>query len=60
MNEPPLSIRQANHLARNAARVSADPVDPALWRVEDEYRIEAHEPMTREQWLAFLAGWKRT
>jgi len=54
MKDRPLTIRQANRLANGAARVSADPLDPRLWRVEDDGRAEAHEPMTRRQWLAFL------
>jgi hypothetical protein len=29
-------------------------VDRWLWRVEAEGMVEAHEPMTREAWLAFL------
>ena len=58
MNQRPLAIEQANRLGRGAARVSVDPIDPTLWRVEDDGRVEAHEPMTREQWLAFLADWR--
>jgi len=54
MKDRPLTIRQANRLANASARVSADPVDPRLWRVEDDGRVEAHEPMTHRQWLAFL------
>ena len=49
-----LTIQQANRLARGNVRVSADPVDPSLWRVEDDEATEAHEPMTRDQWVAFL------
>jgi len=49
-----LMIREANRLARGRARVSRDPVDRRLWRVEAEGMVEAHEPMTREAWLAFL------
>jgi len=37
--------------------VSADPIDPSLWRVEDGEVIEAHEPMTASEWLAFLKTW---
>jgi len=54
-----LTIPQANRLARGTARVSADPVDPSLWRVEDDEATEAHAPMTRDQWVAFLKGWVR-
>ena len=59
MNQRPLTIAQANRLARGAARVSVDLIAPTLWRVEDDGRVEAHEPMTHEQWLAFLADWRR-
>ena len=52
-----LSIREANRLATGRAHVSADPVDPTLWRVEDEHATEAHEPMTASAWLAFLNDW---
>ena len=54
-----LTIQQANRLARGNVRVSADPVDPSLWRVEDDEATEAHEPMTRDQWVAFLKTWAR-
>ena len=54
-----LTIQQANRLARGKVRVSVDPVDPSLWRVEDAEATEAHEPMTRDQWVAFLKTWVR-
>jgi len=56
-SDTPLSIREANRLARGTVRVSADPIDPSLWRVEDDDATEAHEPMTRDQWVAFLRTW---
>jgi len=56
-NDKPLSIRQANRLADGRVHVSRDPVDPSLWRVEDEDACEAHEPMTASAWLAFLNDW---
>ena len=52
-----LSIREANRLATGRAHVSPDPIDPTLWRVEDEHATEAHEPMTASAWLAFLNDW---
>ena len=55
--DSPLSIRDANRLARETVHVSVDPIDPSLWRVEDDEATEAHEPMTRRQWLAFLNDW---
>jgi len=55
--EQTLTIEQANRLARGRARVSADPIDPSLWRVEDDEATEAHEPMTRDEWVAFLKDW---
>ena len=58
MNERPLTIAQANRSAAGKAHVSVDPVDPTLWRVEDDDRTEAHEPMTRRQWMEFLAQWE--
>ncbi len=56
-DDQPLSIRDANRLARGTVRVSADRVDPSLWRVEDDQAVEAHEPMTASEWLAFLNDW---
>ena len=55
--EQTLTIEQANRLARGKVRVSADPIDPMLWRVEDDEATEVHEPMTRDQWVAFLKDW---
>jgi len=49
-----LTIREANRLARGRARVTVDPEDGRLWQVERPGSIQAHEPMTREAWLAFL------
>ena len=56
-DDRPLSIRQANCIAGGRVRVSADTVDPSLWRVEDDEAIEVHEPMTASAWLAFLENW---
>ena len=56
-DDRPLTIRQANHTAAGLVRVSVDPVDPTLWRVEDDGATEAHEPMTRDEWVAFLKDW---
>ena len=52
----PLMVREANRLARGRAKVSVDPEDGRLWRVERDggQSVQAHEPMTREAWLAFL------
>ena len=55
--EQDLTIAEANNIARGKVRVSVDPVDPALWRVEDDQATEAHEPMTRDEWVAFLKDW---
>ena len=55
--DKPLSIRQANRVAARRVHVSADPIDPSLWRVEDDEATEAHEPMTASEWLAFLKNW---
>jgi len=49
-----ITIREANRLARGQAKVSVDPEDARLWRVERPGSVQAHEPMTREGWLAFL------
>jgi len=49
-----LTIREANRLARGRATVTVDPEDGRLWQVERPGSVEAHEPMTREAWLAFL------
>ena len=51
-----LTIREANRLARDRAKVSVDPEDGRLWRVERPGSVQAHEPMAREAWLAFLNG----
>ena len=56
-SDTPLSIHQANRLAAGRVRVSADPIDPTLWRVEDDEATEVHEAMTRDQWVAFLNDW---
>jgi len=50
----PLTVREANRLARGRAKVSVDPEDARLWRVERPGSVQAHEPMTHEAWLAFL------
>ena len=52
-----LTIREANRLARGTVRVSTDPVDASLWRVEDDEATESHEPMTRDGWVEFLKNW---
>ena len=51
-----LTIREANRLAEGRAKVSVAPEDGRLWRVERDggRSVQAHEPMTREAWLAFL------
>lgn len=54
MKKQVLTIHEANRLARGRAKVSADPEDARLWRVERPGSVQAHEPMTREAWLAFL------
>ncbi len=56
-SDMPLSIRQADRIAAGRVHVSADPIDPSLWRVEDDEATEAHEPMTASEWLAFLKTW---
>jgi len=50
----PLTVREANRLARGRAKVSVDPEDARLWRVQRPGSVQAHEPMTCEAWLAFL------
>jgi len=56
MKKQALTIRKANRLAKGRAKVSVDPEDARLWRVERDggQSVQAHEPMTREAWLAFL------
>jgi formylmethanofuran dehydrogenase subunit E len=49
-----LTIREANRLARGRAKVTVDPEDGRLWQVQRPGSVQAHEPMTREAWLAFL------
>jgi hypothetical protein len=49
-----LTIREANRLAKGRAKVTVDPEDARLWRVERPGSVQAHEPMTREAWLGFL------
>jgi len=55
MKKQVLTIREANRLAKGRAKVSADPEDARLWRVERPGSVEAHEPMTRLAWQTFLA-----
>ena len=54
MKKQVLTIREANRLAKGRAKVSVDPEDARLWQVERPGSVQAHEPMTREAWLAFL------
>jgi len=49
-----LTIREANRLAAGRATVTVDPEDGRLWQVQRPGSVQAHEPMTREAWLAFL------
>jgi len=56
MKKQVLTIREANRLARGRAKVSVNPEDRRLWRVERPGSVQAHEPMTREAWLAFLGA----
>jgi hypothetical protein len=49
-----LTIEEANRLARGRAKVKADTEDGRLWQVQRPDSVQAHEPMTREAWLAFL------
>ena len=52
-----LTIREANRLAKSlwkTVKVRRDPEDARLWRVERPGSVQAHEPMTREAFLAFL------
>jgi hypothetical protein len=51
----PLTIREANRLAKGRAKVSVDPEDARLWRVERPGSVEAHTPMTKLAWQTFLA-----
>jgi len=50
----PLTVREANRLAQGRVKVSVDPEDARLWCVERPGSVQAHEPMTREAFLAFL------
>jgi len=57
MKKQVLTIREANRLAKSqwkTVKVRRDPEDARLWRVERPGSVQAHEPMTREAWLAFL------
>jgi hypothetical protein len=49
-----LTIQEANRLAAGRAKVTVDPEDGRLWQVQRPGSVQAHEPMTREAWLAFL------
>lgn len=55
MKKQVLTIREANRLAKGRAKVSVDPEDARLWRVEADGWVEAHEPMGRLAWQTFLA-----
>ncbi|MBM4020418.1 MAG: hypothetical protein FJ288_19215, partial [Planctomycetes bacterium] len=39
----PLAVREANRLAKGRAKVSVDPEDGRLWRVERPGSVQAHE-----------------
>ena len=57
MKKQVLTIREANRLAKarwKTVKVRRDPEDARLWRVERPGSVQAHEPMTREAFLAFL------
>jgi len=56
-DDHPLTIHEGNRIAAGRVRVSADTIDPSLWRVEDDEAAEVHEPMTRDRWVAFLKDW---
>ena len=56
-NRPLLTIDEANRIADGKVRVSPDPSDVALWRIDDDGSSEAHAPMTRDEWVAFLKDW---
>jgi len=56
-DDHPLTIRQANRIATGRVHVSADTIDPSLWRLEDDEAVEVHESMTRDRWVAFLKDW---
>jgi len=52
-----LTVAQANALAKyhwKTVKVRRDPEDGRLWQVQRPGSIQAHEPMTREAWRAFL------
>lgn len=51
-----LTIEAANQMACGLAEVSVDPIDHGLWRVDFSGGTEAHEPMTRAEWVRWLAG----
>ena len=55
MKKQVLTVREANRLAKGRAKVTVDPEDGRLWRVEAEGMVEAHEPMTQLAWQTFLA-----
>ena len=53
-----LTIEQARRLAKGRVRVHCDAIDPTLWRISlpgNPRCAEVHAPMTRAEWLAFLA-----
>ena len=58
-DDRPLTIREANRVARGRAGVFRSKVDPTLWEVTDRegFFLGAYEPMDRKAWLAFLAEW---
>jgi hypothetical protein len=52
-----LTVAQANALAKyhwKTVKVRRDPEDGRLWQVQRPGSVQAHEPMTREAWRAFL------
>lgn len=53
-----LTIDQANQIAGEMARVDACDVDLRLWDITSAAGgTESHAPMTRQQFIKFLAAW---
>ena len=51
-NPKPLTLAQANRVARGRAQITRDKIEPSLWQIGGY----ALAPMTRRELLAFLRG----
>ena len=51
-----LTIDEANKIIGDCGQVNADLVDDSLWQIESTWGIEVHSPMTRDDFIFYLAN----